>query len=74
MRDWPYDEDQGQLEEQWQTEEDERKLERLQDRIQGIYQVIIQDKDTYVNNAEAASIAADIVAIIDAEAKKRMSL
>ncbi len=57
--------------EYFDTEEEQRKLERLQDRIQSMYEALLPTMGT-AKDGHIASIAADIVAIIDREAEKRL--
>lgn len=60
---------------EWQTEEEERQLERMQNRIQDIYKVLVAMPSLEREDDEdIVALAADVVGIIDRKAKKRLDL
>lgn len=60
---------------EWQTKEEERQLERMQNRIQDIYKVLVAMPSLEREDDEdIVALAADVVGIIDRKAKKRLDL
>ncbi len=59
----------------WQTKEEKRQLERMQNRIQDIYKVLVAMPSLEREDDEdIVALAADVVGIIDRKAKKRLDL
>ncbi len=59
----------------WQTKEEKRQLERMQNRIQDIYKVLVAMPSLEREDDEdIVALAADVVDIIDRKAKKRLDL